>query len=126
VAINFGVAIVGYLLSKQAPHRPAVQPARDGSSPPVGIPGANFVYAAIALSGFTALGAEVVWTRLLSLMLGASVYTFSIILAVFLVGLGFGSSAGAVLARVNRPRVWLGWSQMLLTVAIAWAAYMMS
>ena len=36
---------------------------------------------------------------LLSLMLGASVYTFSIILAVFLIGLGFGSSAGSFLAR---------------------------
>ena len=42
----------------------------------------------IALSGATALGAEVIWTRLLGLMLGATVYTFSIILAVFLVGLG--------------------------------------
>ena len=29
------------------------------------------VYLAIALSGLAALGAEVVWTRLLSLMLGA-------------------------------------------------------
>ena len=49
-------------------------------------PGAVFVYAAIAFSGLTALGAEVVWTRLLSLLLGATVYTFSIILAVFLTG----------------------------------------
>ncbi len=40
------------------------------------------------LSGFTALGAEVVWTRQLSLLFGASVYTFSLILAVFLTGLG--------------------------------------
>ncbi len=46
------------------------------------------MYVAIGLSGLTALGAEVVWTRLLSVMLGATVYTFSIILAVFLVGLG--------------------------------------
>ena len=35
----------------------------------------------IALSGMTALGAEVVWTRLLSLLLGATTYTFSLILA---------------------------------------------
>ena len=34
-------------------------------------PGVVFVYAAIAFSGLTALGAEVVWTRLLSLLLGA-------------------------------------------------------
>ena len=36
----------------------------------------------------TGLGAEVVWTRQLSLMLGATVYTFSNILAVFLLGAG--------------------------------------
>src|SRR5207302_4807968 len=41
-------------------------------------PGSVLVYVAIALSGLTALGAEVVWTRLLSLLLGATVYTFSI------------------------------------------------
>ena len=41
----------------------------------------------------------VVWTRLLSLVLGGTVYTFSLILAVFLIGLGIGSSLGAMLAR---------------------------
>ena len=61
--------------------------------------GAWAVYLAIALSGMSALGAEVVWTRLLSLMLGGTVYTFSLILAVFLIGLGIGSSLGAFLAR---------------------------
>jgi spermidine synthase len=79
------------------------------------------------MSGFTALGAQVVWTRLLSLMFGATVYTFSLILAVFLFGLGIGSSAGAAMARgaVN-PRVLLGWCQMGLAFALAWAAYMLS
>ena len=37
------------------------------------------IYLAIGLSGAGALGAEVVWTRLLGLILGATVYTFSII-----------------------------------------------
>jgi uncharacterized PurR-regulated membrane protein YhhQ (DUF165 family) len=67
--------------------------------------GARLVYLAIALSGLTALGSEVVWTRVLSLLFGATAYTFSLILAVFLVGLGIGSSLGAALARgVSRPR----------------------
>jgi spermidine synthase len=96
------------------------------SAQPIRLSRLNLVYVAIALSGLSALGAEVVWTRLLSLMLGASVYTFSIILAVFLIGLGFGSSAGAVLARANRAKSALGWSQLWLTAAVAWAAYMMS
>ena len=71
--------------------------------------------------------AEVLWTRLLSLMLGATVYTFSIILAVFLTGLGIGSAAGSYLARgTARPRTALGVCQMLLAAAIAWAAYMLA
>ncbi|HWB87522.1 MAG TPA: fused MFS/spermidine synthase [Bryobacteraceae bacterium] len=85
------------------------------------------VYGAIALSGLCALGAEVVWTRLLSLILGATVYTFSIILAVFLVGLGIGSAVGALLCRSTiSPRVALGWCQFLLVAAVAWSAYMIT
>ena len=67
-----------------------------------------------------------IWTRLLSLLFGATVYTFSLILAVFLLGLGIGSSVGAAIARSTaRPRVALGWCQMLLCGAMAWAAYML-
>lgn len=88
------------------------------------VPGSWAVYLAIALSGLSALGAEVIWTRLLSLMIGATVYTFSIILAVFLVGLGIGSSIGSILAReIRRPRLALGGCQILLAAAIAWSAY---
>jgi spermidine synthase len=86
--------------------------------------GVMFVYAAIAFSGLTALGAEVVWTRLLSLLLGATVYTFSIILAVFLTGLWAGSGAGSFLARrVRDPRLALAGCQILLALAIAWTAF---
>ncbi len=90
-------------------------------------PGTGRVYLAIGLSGMCALGAEVVWTRLLTLLIGATVYTFSIILAVFLAGIGIGGSAGAVWARgTERPGRALGWCQMLLAAAIAWAAWMLS
>ena len=81
------------------------------------------VYVAIALSGFCALAGEVIWTRLLGLLFGATVYTFSIILAVFLIGLGIGSSAGSMLSRsLARPRLALGWCQLLAVAAIAWTA----
>ena len=83
------------------------------------------VYVAIALSGASALGAEVVWTRLLSLMLGATVYTFSIILAVFLMGLGIGSYIGSVVGRrTARPWAALGVCQLLLAGGIALAAHL--
>jgi len=85
------------------------------------------VYLTIALSGMTALGAEVVWTRLLSLLIGPSVYTFSIILAVFLLGLGLGSAAAARRAqRIKDAAAALAACQFLLVVAIAWSAFMIA
>jgi len=82
------------------------------------------VYLAIALSGFAALAGEVIWTRLISLLFGATVYTFSIILAAFLIGLGAGSAGGSVLARrVARPRVALACCQLLAAAAISWTAH---
>jgi hypothetical protein len=84
------------------------------------------VYIAIGISGFTALAAQVLWTRLLSLSFGATAYTFSLILGGFLFGLGIGSSLGAGIARTtDSPRAALGWCQMLLCGALAWSAYML-
>jgi spermidine synthase len=90
---------------RNAPHTdPAVQPPAKALRNRSASHGPISCISRSPCPGLSALGAEVVWTRLLSLMLGASVYTFSIILAVFLIGLGFGSSAGSVLARANRAR----------------------
>jgi spermidine synthase len=121
-AINGVVAVVSFGLARRTPYVEAAQP-NPASSPAGTWP----IYVTIALSGACALGAEVVWTRLLGLLLGATVYTFSIILAVFLVGLGIGSGAAGLLLRgAIRPRLALGVSQLLLVAAIAWTAIMLA
>jgi spermidine synthase len=121
VAINVLCAALALVVAARAPDRASHAPA--AAQPLLLRSEAAAVYLIIALSGLTALGAQVVWTRLLSLLLGPSVYTFSIILAVFLLGLGLGSSAGSLLARGPRnPLVMLGWCQLLLVGAIGWAA----
>ena len=43
--------------------------------------------------GFTALAYEVLWTRLLVFSIASTVYSFSLMLAVFLIGIGIGSLA---------------------------------
>jgi len=124
-AINVTVMALAAIIARTA--GPAAAGERQSSPAPVFTPVARPVYVAIALSGLSALGAEVVWTRLLSLLLGATVYTFSIILAVFLTGLGIGSSAGSFMARtVRRPRLAFGVCQLLLVGAIAWSAAMIA
>jgi spermidine synthase len=45
----------------------------------------------IGISGFCALGYEVLWSRILSVVVGKSVYGFTIILVAFLSGIGCGS-----------------------------------
>ncbi len=117
VALNVIVAIGCYVLSLQRDE------AFDTSAPQAETARTNTpmapIYLASALSGFTALGAEVVWTRQLSLLFGASVYTFSLILAIFLAGLGIGGYFGARLARrPDKAHGRFGVIQALLSGAI--------
>jgi spermidine synthase len=129
VALNLLVAGLAWLIAGRTAGAPAsgsIDDSREAARLATA-PGAWAVYVAIALSGMTALSAEVIWTRILSLLFGATVYTFSLILAVFLIGLGIGSSLGAAMGRaVARPRVALGICQVLLCGAIAWTAYIIT
>ena len=120
VAINVAVAITSLALARRS-GQSFVPPVA-----PVDAKGYWPAHVTIAISGACALGAEVVWTRLLGLLLGATVYTFSIILAVFLAGLGIGGAAGALISRAVRPRLALAVAQALLVAAIAWTAFQIS
>jgi spermidine synthase len=126
VAINVVVAVLSFLLATQG----EAVGATSTDEEPAPEPGAGMVYFVIAVSGACALGAEVVWTRLMGMMLGSTVYVFSIILAVFLTGLAGGSAAASALIRRMRDslpaRVALGWCQLLLVLGIAWTAYMIA
>ena len=125
-AINVAAALVAFWLPANAASaaRATADVKQPEVVPPTRARGVTWIYASIALSGLAALGAEVVWTRLLSLLLGATVYTFSIILAVFLVGLWAGSGAGSVvIRRVREPRMALAVCQILIAVACGWTAH---
>jgi spermidine synthase len=123
VALNTAVALLALALARAGSHDAvAARPLTIER-----VPGTGAVYVTIGLSGMTALAAEVIWTRVLSLLFGGSTYTFSLILAAFLVGIGIGSGVGSALARsLSRPRAALGWCQVLLCAAIAWTAYMLA
>jgi spermidine synthase len=126
VVINLAVAGAAFALSRFA----AYDPGDDAADMSVGADDIaadreNWpIYAAVALSGMSALSAEVVWTRILSLILGGTVYTFSLILAGFLFGLGIGSSVGSIIGRDrDSARRALLWCQFLLMAGAAWACY---
>ncbi|MEE3370065.1 MAG: fused MFS/spermidine synthase [Planctomycetota bacterium] len=125
VVINLVVAACALQLAPFLTYREPV-PTPDAPPQPQ-ITGRRSIYLAIGISGMCSLGAEVTWTRLLSMILGGTVYSFSIILAVFLVGLGLGSGAGAFLSRTLRsPRGAFFACQLLLVAGIAWTAHMVT
>jgi spermidine synthase len=125
VGLNLVVSAVAMILARRLPYLAPV--SYSGAKERERKPGALLIYIAIAVSGASALGAQVIWTRLLSLLLGVTVHTFSIILAVFLTGLGIGAWVGSTAARRSRnPRFAFGFCQILLAVAVGWTALMVA
>ncbi|HWP43503.1 MAG TPA: fused MFS/spermidine synthase, partial [Blastocatellia bacterium] len=93
--------------AKPAPRKTASGPARAASgrnAERLDRSGVAIVLVCFALSGFIALGYEVIWSRVLALIIGSSVYAFSIMLTTFLVGLALGASlASRIVDRIRRP-----------------------
>jgi spermidine synthase len=67
-AINVAVALVAFGVAATIPAR-GCEPATRTAAAPLATSRAWSIYIAIGLSGLAALGAEVIWTRLLSLMI---------------------------------------------------------
>ena len=63
------------------------------------------VWAALyAVAGFQALSLEIVWFRMLGVMVKSSAFTFGTLLTIYLAGLGVGAAAASLLLRnVRRP-----------------------
>ena len=123
VLLNVIVAAGAWRIGAVAP---AVQPESSTAQPPHATSVPPAIYAVVTISGITSLAAQVIWTRQLALMFGGTAYVFSLILAVFLVGLGVGSGVGAAIARHVDARRALGWCQLLIAAALAWAAFLLN
>jgi spermidine synthase len=124
VALNVCIAALAFAVSRRHEAQPPASDEAGETGQPASAQPA--LYVATALSGMTALSAEVLWTRHLSLLLGGTVYTFALILAVLLLGLGIGSAAGAAAGKRVDPRIALASCQALLAASMALAAYSMA
>jgi hypothetical protein len=67
----------------------------------------NLIIIVFAVSGFASLSYETLWTRVFSLVIGSSIYAFTVMLATFLVGIGAGSILFApIVDRMKKPVAW--------------------
>lgn len=73
---------------------------------------------ALAMTGFAAVGMEILWFRHFSILLGGFRAVFSLLLTVILLGIGAGSLLGGViLRRTSGPAVWFMVGQGALVAA---------
>lgn len=106
VAANLlvGSAALALARGKSAPAAPA------DDSPAGRI---TWVLFAVGLSGVASLALEVIWTRILILILGTSTYAFATMLTAFLVGIALGSGLLRLFdSRLRDPRRLFGWVQI--------------
>jgi len=116
--------VVALLIARQTPpDRGVPEPLEAPVSPSAGstltalpVPNRATLAMTVAfISGLTSLGYQVLWTRLLASGTGNTTYVFTIILAVFLVGLAVGALLfNFVRPRINDPIRLLAVAQMLV------------
>lgn len=70
-----------------------------------------------AASGGAAMAMEVLWSRAVGVVIGASTYSFTLILTTFLVGLATGAAVmSAYVERIKDPVRWLAWVEVTVGV----------
>ncbi|NNE08135.1 MAG: fused MFS/spermidine synthase [Gemmatimonadetes bacterium] len=116
--LAIGVGVTTWLLAKQVDW--AARATSDHGGAPARARGRLLiVLIAYALSGFAALGLEIIWTRLLILLdyFDSDTYAFTTMLATFLLGLSLGSFLmSRFVDRIERPAYVLGLFEILIGV----------
>ena len=107
-----------------APEKPAAAKKKDKKKKeapaPAGPVPVGPILAAMALAGFAAMVDQVAWTRVLSLLLGGTVYAFALMVGTFILGLAAGgTAAAAIVDRLARPASVLAVTQALAGAACA-------
>ena len=115
----------GYSLDGEPAVPESHVPPRRPRTPVFGnLPGTGWVLPLMLLAGAVAFFQEVLWARMLSHVVGSSIYAFGVMVASFLAGIALGGGIGAFLAR-NRERAAVALGVALIVAAIAaGAAYL--
>lgn len=127
---NFAVALAALLISSKAGARqenagtdaPAPETGPGAAAQPESKRGAPGFARAVSFFafftvGFAALALEIVWTRLLVLIIGTSTYAFSIILIAYICGIPLGSIGIPLLIRRSPRMEAFGVVLMMLAIA---------
>ena len=90
-ALNVVVGVVAIFLQRRATPELIVDEPRIIEGPDVELDSSRFWIFAAFTSGYVTISTQVSWTRILTMIIGSSTYAFSIVVALFLIGLAAGA-----------------------------------
>jgi spermidine synthase len=128
-ATNLGIGLAAFLIdSRSAGNQDAEHAAPDQQLDgkmnlplPVGLTAKFWLFCAFT-SGFVTITMQVVWSRVLSMIIGSSTYAFSIVLALFLLGLALG--AYLVSVNKNADARWLRRAVVMIEILTAFTLFL--
>jgi spermidine synthase len=80
--------------------------------------GFSLIYPMVFVTGFVALGSEVLWTRFLALLVSNTVHTYTLTLTLVLVGIVLGSQLARLFDRVFHRAVLFGTLQIVAALLV--------
>jgi spermidine synthase len=109
-ALNLAIAAAVWLLARPLKAPPLAKTSAAGAA-------GRLLVAAACLTGLASFIYEIVWIRMLSLVLGASTHSFELMLATFILGLALGGLAVRRVDSSREPALSLGWVQLVMGLA---------
>ncbi|HJP94370.1 MAG TPA: fused MFS/spermidine synthase [Pyrinomonadaceae bacterium] len=120
--INILVGIVAISLQRQTKVRAPVAERPVNLANPV----SYFWYFAALASGFVTISTQVSWTRILTMIIGSSTYAFSIVVALFLIGLAAGAWWIARKDRSEALRLTILKVEILTTISLVLSLFVLN
>ena len=103
-AMNILVGIVAIVLQSRTQASSTTEEVVAAEDASAKFEGARFWFFAALASGFVTISTQVSWTRILTMIIGSSTYAFSLVVALFLIGLALGAWLVARKDRSDRLR----------------------
>lgn len=117
--MNVIVGVAAIVLQRRTRSTPPVeQTPVEVDGPTLELDGSRFWTFAALASGFVTISTQVSWTRILTMIIGSSTYAFSIVVALFLIGLAGGAWLVARKDRSDRLRATILKVEVLTAVSL--------
>ena len=125
-ALNIIVGVIAIFLQRRAQLHVEVAAESFVEDSGAVVDGRGFWFFAALVSGFVTIGTQVSWTRVLTMIIGSSTYAFSIVVALFLIGLAIGAWIVARKDRSSRLRSTILVVEVLTALSLLFSLFVLN